>query len=207
MKFIKKTFKVLAVLLILIILVSFFLPSTFHGERSIVIKSNPDIIFAQLNNFKNWNNWSPWDKYDPNMKKEFAEKTEGLGASYSWSGNNQVGTGNMTISTSIPNDSIQTTMNFEGMGKAYGSFKLSKAEDGTKVVWAMDSTGEGVPWYMYVPHKYFSLFMDKMVGPDFEQGLNNLKTISEKMAKEAPVVAKSEYKIEETKTTTQTVAS
>ncbi len=207
MKVLKKILKGLGIFILLLIILSFFLPSKTHLERSLVINAPAEVIFGQVNNLKNWGQWSAWHKKDPNMQITFTDASEGVGASYTWKGNNDVGEGTLSISASVPNDSIQTTMQFGGMGKSYGSFKFNKEDAGTKVIWAMDSKGEDMPWYMRVPSKYFSLFMDKLVGPDFEKGLADLKTVSEKKAMETPPAGQTEMKIEATTTPSQIIAS
>ena len=122
----------------------------------------------------------PWAKKDPNTKMDFFGPDAGLGQGYNWmSDNREVGNGKMTIVKSTPNQLVQMELEMEGMGKSYATFTLSKEAEGTKISWAMDSNGKDMPMLFYVPHKYFSLFMDKMVGPDFEAGLASLKSQSE----------------------------
>ena len=65
---------------------------------------------------------------------------------------------------------------FEGMGKpSTGAFLLEAQAQGTKITWTMQGSSEGN--FMM---KLFAPFMDKMVGPDFEAGLDNLKKLAEK---------------------------
>ncbi|MFH2004905.1 MAG: SRPBCC family protein, partial [Bacteroidota bacterium] len=88
--------------------------------------------------------------------------------------NPEVGYGSLTITASDPNKSIAMMMDFMESGTATGKFKFEKVEGGTNVKWSME-TDLG----MNLIAKYFGLFMDKMVGPDFEKGLNKLKTVAE----------------------------
>lgn len=180
MKTVKKIGLGLLVFLAIIVLFSFFLPSAAHVERSVVINGNDSVIFSKVNNLKNFITWMPWGKKDPNTKMEFFGPEAGIGQGYTWkSENREVGAGKMTIVKSAPNELVQMEMEFEGMGKSSATFTFKKENEGTKVTWAMDSNGEGMPALFYVPHKYMSLFMDKMVGPDFESGLAALKSQSE----------------------------
>ena len=62
------------------------------------------------------------------------------------------------------------------MGKpSNGALTLEPEGTGTKVTWSMLGTSEGN--FMM---KLFAPFMDNMVGPDFEDGLKNLKAVAEK---------------------------
>ncbi len=180
MKALKKIGKWLLILIIILVVVSFFLPSGSHVERSAVIKADPAVVFAQINTLKNWEKWSPWHKIDTAMKLTYAGPESGTGASYSWaSENSKVGNGKLTIMNSVPNDSIITQLEFEGMGASSGRYRFTKTDSGTKVTWAMDSKCSSLPWYWRIPAKYMGLFMDKMIGPDFEKGLASLKTLAE----------------------------
>jgi effector-binding domain-containing protein len=167
-------------LIFLIVIVSFFLPGTSHVERSIIIQSEASVPFSLVNNLTEWRQWSPWHKLDTGMTIVYSEPSDGEGASYTWkSANDQVGAGKLTIVKSVPDELIETLMEFEGMGTSKGSFKFEQTAEAVKVTWTMDSDGKDIPWAMKIPSKYFCLFADGMVGPYFEKGLNDLKTISE----------------------------
>lgn len=180
MKTLKKIGIALLVLVLLLIAGSFFLSSKSHVERSIVIKASDSLVFDKINNLKNFITWMPWAKKDPAIQMDFFGAEKGLGQGYTWrSDKSEVGNGKMTIVQSTPNTMVVMEMEFEGMGKSGATFTLNKEAEGTKITWALDSNGEGMPAMLTVPHKYMSLFMDKMVGPDFELGLNNLKAACE----------------------------
>ena len=181
-------------LLVLLILVAFLLPGKVHVERSLVIKASAEPVFSQVNTLKNWEKWSPWHQIDPNMKLTYAGPESGQGASYSWlSNHDQVGNGKLTIQEARTNEFIKTAMDFEGMGTSYATYNFETVPEGTKVTWGMDSNTDDMPWKFYVPSKYMNLFMDDMIGKDFEKGLNNLKAVVESQ----PVAAAPVFKVEE----------
>jgi len=174
MKILKKIGLGLLALIVLLVIISFFLPSKTHLERSIVINAPADSIFAQVNTMQNWPNWSPWAKIDPAMKTTYFGPASGEGAGYSWD-SKKVGKGTLTVTKSVTNELLETKMDFGDRGFANAFFKLSPAEGGTKVVWGFDSeTG------MNPIAKYFGLLMDKFLGPDYEKGLANIKAVVEK---------------------------
>ncbi|TDX01785.1 SRPBCC family protein [Dinghuibacter silviterrae] len=181
MTLIKRILWVLAALLLLIILVSFFLPGTVHVERAKVIKAPPATVFSVVNNLRTYNDWMPWNRKDPNMHQTFGDKDSGQGASYSWtSTDKEVGNGTLTITESVPDKKVVTALDFGDMGTSMGGWNLSPVDSGTMVVWYMDSKMTGKNVFYSLVGKYMGLFMDKMVGPDFEQGLDSLKSISER---------------------------
>ena len=171
--------KVLLVVVIIILGILGFAatrPDTFKVERSITIQAPADIVFNQINNFHKWAAWSPWAKLDPQAKYTFEGAEQGTGAIHTWDGNKEVGTGRMTIVESNPHSLIKIRMEFEKpmKGDSDVEFKFDHQNDQTTVVWSMSGHSNFVG-------KVMCLFMnmDKMVGGQFEKGLNDIKAISE----------------------------
>ncbi len=175
MKVLKRFLFLLLGLVCVLLVISLFLPSKVHVERTLAMNAPPEKVFDQINTLKNWEKWSPWHKLDPNMKLEYAGPPSGMGAKYSWeSKQRNVGNGSLTITESVPHTSIQSAMEFQGQGQATGTFKLEKIPEATQVTWSMEMDVGKNPI-----GRFFGLMMDKMVGPDFERGLNNLKSLCE----------------------------
>lgn len=171
--------KILIVLVVLVAGVLIFAstrPDHYHVDRSVTIAAPPAVIFAQLEDFKKWPAWSPWEKRDPQMKKSFEGPPTGVGSSYSWQGNKEVGKGKMTIIHSEPPQHIRLRLEFMEpfAAVATSGFELSPQGGNTVVTWGMDGTNNLIS-------KIFSLAMDmdKMIGGDFESGLASLKGLSE----------------------------
>ena len=174
MKFIKIFLITLVFLVAIAATIGFLSPSHVRVERSLVMKAPSEIVFSQVNNLKNWKKWSPWYQMDTMAKMEYNEIAAGAGAGYKWSSaNDKVGSGDLTITASTP-DSISTAMNFMEHGIARAKFVFAKKDSSTKVTWIMDSD-----LGMNPIGRIFGLFMDKMMGPDFEKGLANLKKVAE----------------------------
>jgi hypothetical protein len=152
-------------------------PSTFRVSRTATIAAAPADVFALVNDFHNWDAWSPWAKLDPAMKTTHAGPVSGQGAVYSWVGNSDVGEGRMTITDSQPASRVSITLEFI---KPFAStadtlFEFAPAAAGTTVTWTMSGDNNFLS-------KAFCLFMggmDKMIGPDFEKGLVQMKAAAE----------------------------
>lgn len=180
------------VLLFLLLAIVVFLgyaatrPPTFHVERSASIAAPPDTVYAHVVSFQGWHAWSPWEKLDPTMKLEAAGEDGSVGSSSSWSGNDKVGAGKMTLTGVEPPSRVSMRLDFlkpfESTSTA--TFTLAPDASGTHVTWAMD----GPMNYM---SKVMCIFvnMDKMVGGDFEKGLASLKQVSEAAAAAATAPA------------------
>lgn len=152
-------------------------PDTFRLQRSITINAPSEKIFPFINDFKNWLAWSPYERIDPNLKRTYGEATQGHGAVYEWDGNNQVGQGRMEILKSIPSSKVVIKLDFIKSFEAHNTaeFSLDGADSTTTVTWAM----YGPQPYMAKLMNVFGM-MERMVGPQFETGLANLKHVTER---------------------------
>lgn len=183
MRFIKGLIVFLLVLAAALIGVAFVLPSSAHVERSITIERPPSVVFAVLNSYRRFNDWSPWAGKDPNAHYTFTGPASGVGAKESWQGDPKtVGSGSQEIVASKTGESVKVALDFGDMGKAAAEFQLTAAGKGTKVTWSLDTQAplalDGkLPWNAV--GRYMGLFMDRMVGPDYESGLANLKKLVE----------------------------
>ena len=75
----------------------------------------------------------------------------------------------------------KTHLDFGKQGMADVSFNLIGDREKTKVIWSLDTNmREGVSLYMKPFSAYLGLFMDSMIGKDYEQGLKNLQKLAQK---------------------------
>jgi effector-binding domain-containing protein/uncharacterized protein YndB with AHSA1/START domain len=179
MKLFLSILKWVGIVIIGLIAISFLLPSKSKVERTLVIKADAASVFNLVNDLHKWELWSPWHDMDPNMKITYNEIQNGKGASYAWTSDNKnVGNGSMEILSSNTNSEIITQMHFGDMGNPTAIFKFLPEGTSTKVSWTFEGNSDEVPFYMRPISKYFSLFMDKLIGPDFERGLKKLDSVA-----------------------------
>ena len=150
---------------------------TFRLERSTVVDASASAVYAAIVDLREWVHWSPWEGLDPNLARTYSADTVGEGASYGWKGNRKVGEGRMVITDATPDERVALDLFFERPFKAQNAVALSLVEaDGkTTVTWSM--TGELNLFTKILGFVGFG--MDKMVGPDFEKGLRQLKAYVE----------------------------
>ncbi|MBL8642370.1 MAG: SRPBCC family protein [Rhodospirillaceae bacterium] len=182
-----KTIAIVIVVLLAVILgYAATRPDTFKVERSATMNAPPEVVFALINDFKTWTAWSAYETKDPNMKRTYGGAETGVGATYAWDGNSDIGAGSMVIAESVPATRIKIDMHFTRPMDARNDavFVLTPDGNGTKVNWSM--SGESA--FMF---KLMSLFfnMDKMIGADFETGLAAMKAVAEKTAAENAAAA------------------
>ena len=172
----KKIFLALAAVVAAILVVGAFQSNSYRVERSLTIAAPAADLFAQVNDFHKTQAWSPWMKLDPAAKYTFEGPASGVGAVNAWAGNSEVGEGRQTIIESRPNELIRMKLEFfkPMAGEATAEFRFKPEGQGTTVTWSMS----GAKNYLSKVMCMF-LSMDKMIGGPFEQGLANLKTLTE----------------------------
>jgi uncharacterized protein YndB with AHSA1/START domain len=152
-------------------------PDVFRVQRSATIAAPADKIFPHLNDYQRWPAWSPYEKKDPAMKRTFSGPATGPGAIYEWDGDKNVGMGRIEITEVSPNARLVFNLDMLKPFKAHnkGELTLEPRGNATVVTWAMYGR---TPYLAKIMHVFCN--MDRMVGGDFEKGLADLKTISEK---------------------------
>ncbi len=169
---------VVAVAIAAVLAVAASRPDSFRVSRSIVIQAPPEKIFPRIDTFSAWRAWSPYEDKDPAMQRTYSGPAAGVGAHYAWTGDpKKVGSGSMTIVESTPASKVKMKLDF-----------LVPFEGHNTAEFTLEPTGVGatrLTWAMYGPAPFMSKLMgmvfnmDKMVGGDFEVGLQRLKIQSE----------------------------
>ena len=98
----KKIGLVIVVLVAALLLFAATRPDSFSVERRITIQAPPDRIQPLIADFHRWADWSPWEKLDPAMQRTFGGPPAGVGATYGWQGNKDVGRGCMEVKAAAP---------------------------------------------------------------------------------------------------------
>ncbi len=153
-------------------------PNVFRLERSAIMKAPREQIAANISDFHKWTAWSPWEKIDPNLQRTYSGPERGKGAKYGWVGNKKVGTGAMEILDESP-EKITIKLDFLAPWEAHNITEFTMVPQGaaTNVMWAMHGPS---PFQARVFGLFFN--MEKMVGTDFQKGLDSLQQIVEQPA-------------------------
>ena len=142
--------------------------ATYTVERSRTVDAPPERVLPLLEDFHAWQRWSPFEGLDPDLQRSY--DGTGVGSSYAWSGNRRAGKGRMQLLAVEP-EKVEVALHFD---KPFRSdnvlvFLLEPHTSGTRVTWRM--TGPR-PLAMRLAGPLLS--MEKVIGPDFERGLDNL---------------------------------
>jgi hypothetical protein len=151
-------------------------PADFRVSRSVKMAAPAEEIFAQVDDFHKWDAWSPWVELDPHAKYSFEGPISGPGAIFRWDGNENVGTGSMTITETRPPELIRIQLAFVKPFEDVCDTEMTFQPDGgqTNVTWTMSGKNNFVG-------RLVCLFMDMdtMVGDKYDAGLAKLKAIVE----------------------------
>jgi hypothetical protein len=159
-------------------------PEVYHVERSARIEAPAETVFGLVSDFASMHDWSPWAKRDAAMRTTLSSPSAGVGATYAWEGNKEVGKGRMTITDSQPPTRLRERLEFIEPFASVAEAGFDVRPDGptaSTITWSMDGKNNFVGKAISVV-----MDMDKMVGKDFDQGLSNIKQLAEAKRPGAP---------------------
>ncbi len=167
----------IAAVVLFILLIAAFRPSTIQIQRSRNIQAPADRVFVLINDFHYWPLWAPQDREDLTMKRTFSGPDAGPGAISEWSGSGSSGKGRMSIVESEAPQRVSIAVDFVRPFEAHNrnEFTLEANGTSTRVTWKMQGSNA---YFM----KLMGLFvnMDRLMGEHFEHGLENLQRVCEK---------------------------
>jgi hypothetical protein len=149
--------------------------STFIVERSRTISASRDDIRPLLSNFRNWRLWSPWEEVDKDLHRAYSGAHAGIGARYAWDGNRKAGAGSMEI-VGLDEERVEIELEFLKPFKSRNTTTFLLRPTGGD---AADATE--ITWRMVGPRPLLMRLLgplldpDKLVGGDFERGLERIE--------------------------------
>ena len=152
-------------------------PDASTIRRSLLINTSPDKLHAVINTPREFEKWSPYSPKDPQMKNTYSGPANGVGARNDFVGDSQVGEGSVEIvRSSAPSEvAMRLTMIKPFSAQNEIVYSITPQAGGTQVTWAMTAQN---PYFAKVIGVFIN--MDKMIGSDFEVGLQQLKALAEK---------------------------
>lgn len=175
---------VLAVVLAVVVLLGLAStkPDTLAVSRSVVAQASPADVLPYAQDYTLFVTWIPWAALDPQQTVEFSDPPSGVGAWYTWKGNDDVGQGKMTILAVAPervDSSLEFIAPFESKARSFITM-ADKGEGKTEITWGFEQDNDLMGKVMMV-----FVDMDTMLGADFQKGLDTLKPMVEQAAEAA----------------------
>ena len=178
MKILKNMAIIVAVIIAIPLVIALFTAKDVTVVREITINKPHQEVYDYTKYLKNQDNFSKWALMDPDMKKDYLGTDGEVGFVSSWKSENpDVGSGEQEILAIQEGKRIDYALRFlepfESNDKSFFEFE-SLGENKTLVRWGYDG-------HMAYPMNAMLLVMDmeKMIGDDFQTGLENLKNILE----------------------------
>lgn len=177
MKILKNILFFVIGLIALVLLVSAIVDGKNQFERTVSINATPEKVWSHTSSLKAMDTWSPWSKLDPDMKKVWTGTTGQPGEKNSWEGNEEAGKGYQEVlKVDHQNRQIDTKIVFltPYESENFATVKVVPEGSGSKATWTFSNE---IPY----PWTFTKLIwnLDEMIGKDYEEGLNNLKRLSE----------------------------
>jgi hypothetical protein len=179
MKILKWVLIIVVVLIAIPLIGALFTTHDYSISRDVVINKPKQDVFNYIKLVRNQDNYSKWNMTDPNAKKDYKGTDGTVGFIYTWdSQNKHVGQGKQEITGITDGSEIDMDLHFirpmHGNAKAVMTTEAVTPAQ-TKVKWNFSS-------HMPYPLNFMLAIMnmDKMMGPDLAEGLNNLKGVLEK---------------------------
>ena len=175
-----RALKTLLIILLAVVALAVILgligPKTSTVSRSVVIHASAPVVFTHASSLQRMAEWSPWSKKDTNMEVTYSGEEGMVGQSSTWSGNKDVGKGMQEITALVPEKSLDLKLTFMEpfAAVAAADLDLEAMGDSTKATWTYSGENNFIS-------RIFLMFndVDKMIGPDFQDGLMQLKVLSE----------------------------
>ena len=182
MRALKTILIILAALIGVLLILGLLAEKNFRVERSTVIHAPAATVYANVSTLTAMDQWGPWKEEEPDMVATLSGAPDGqVGAISHWKSSKSEG--EQELAELVPNEKVRTKLRFISPWAANneGTYELVAMGDSTKVTWGIQ--GENG---LFMRMMGVLMNMDGMVGPMFEKGLANLKTLSEKQYAETP---------------------
>ena len=178
MKFIRLLVFFILAVIITVVALSFFLPTSQKVERSVVINAAAADIYNQLIKLENFNKFSVWSQQDSSAVYTLTGTDGTVGAATSWKGSTEIsGEGKIEIISLETNKTVKHKLHFTKpkKGTAVSTFVLNQTNNNsTTVLWTFNMATPR-PWNIF--NLLYSL--DEEMGKDFDDGLSALKALIE----------------------------
>ena len=158
-------------------IIGLVIPSSVKISRGIIVNADSIKIYNQLSDVKEWGQWMPWVTADEGSIVQTSPVTNGPGAFFKWKGLNLKNSGTITLLTLSPN-LITAKYELKDMNKSEGGFRIRTLPNNLlqcEVQWFMEYKLKWYPW-----ERFYGIFLDHIIGPAFDKGLQELKNYVEK---------------------------
>ncbi len=146
------------------------LPRHVSIERSALIDAAPEAVIELAASNTGYQAFNPYKDLDPNLQVEMFGPASGVGSGFSFESKD--GIGQQTVA-SVTADQVVFDLDLGPLGQPTQAISAVAVEGATEVTWSMDMDLGMNPVF-----RVMGLFMDGMIGPNFELGLANIADVA-----------------------------
>ena len=139
-------------------------------ERSAMIDAAPAAVIELAASNTGYQTFNPYKDLDPNLSVEMFGPASGVGSGFSFESKD--GAGQQTVASVTP-DQVVFDIDLGPLGQPTQAISAVAVDGATEVTWSMDMDLGVNPVF-----RVMGLFMDGMIGPNFELGLANIGDVA-----------------------------
>ncbi|WP_375570070.1 SRPBCC family protein [Ahrensia marina] len=145
---------------------TYALPRHVTVERAATLQAAPATVLALAASNEGYQTFNPYRTLDPDLRIDLYGPQSGTGSGFHFDGKD--GTGSQTVAE-VTQQTVTYDVDLGPLGQPTQSISASPTSDGSHVTWRVEADMGFNPVF-----RVMGLFMDGMMGPTFELGLENL---------------------------------
>lgn len=149
---------------------TFALPRTVSIERTATMDAAPEAVLQLAASNTGYQSFNPYKDLDPDLTVEMFGPTDGVGSGFSFVSKD--GAGQQTVA-SVTADTVSFDLDLGPLGQPTQAISAVEVDGATEVTWTMEMDLGMNPIF-----RVMGLFMDGMIGPNFELGLANIADVA-----------------------------
>lgn len=155
-----------AAALALAVAATYLIPAKVHVERTAQVAAAPQAILALATSTEGYQRFNPYRAADPALEISPFGPQSGVGSGFHFDGKD--GKGSQTVAE-IGADFVRYDIDLGPMGTPTQTLRVLPAAEGSTVIWSMDADMGLNPIA-----RVMGLFMDRMMGKTFNDGLSRI---------------------------------
>lgn len=152
--------------LVVVTAMTYALPRHVSVQRTATLSATAQDVLALAASNAGYQRFNPYKTLDPYLKIDLYGPVTGVGSGFNF--DSKDGTGSQTVAE-VTADKVVYAVDLGSMGQPTQSIAAVTTATGTEVTWRVENDLGFNPVF-----RIFGVFMDGMMGPTFELGLENL---------------------------------
>ena len=149
---------------------TFALPRNVSIERSATMDASPEAVIALASSNTGYQTFNPYKDLDPNLSVEMFGPDAGVGSGFRFESKD--GAGQQTVAA-VSADTVNFDLDLGPLGQPTQAISAITVNGATEVTWTMEMDLGMNPVF-----RVMGLFIDGMIGPNFELGLANIADVA-----------------------------